>query len=99
MSKAIGSSFDAFLQEEGIYEAVQVAALKKVLAFQIDQAMKAQKVSKAEMARRMNTSRSQLDRLLDPAKVSVQLDTVMKAAGVLGKKVRLELIDDGEKAA
>ncbi len=99
MSKAIGSSFDAFLQEEGIYEAVQVAALKKVLAFQIDQAMKAQKVSKAEMARRMNTSRSQLDRLLDPNKVSVQLDTVMKAAGVLGKKVRLELIDDGEKAA
>jgi hypothetical protein len=98
-NNAIGSSFDSFLKEEGIYEEVEAAALKRVLAFQLEQAMESGNVSKAEMARRMKTSRSQLDRLLDPDKPQVQLDTVMKAAGVLGKKFRLELVDQEEVAA
>ena len=98
-NKAIGSSFDDFLKEEGIYEEVEAAALKKVIAFQLERAMTDGNVTKAEMARRMNTSRSQLDRLLDPEKPQVQLDTVMKAATVLGKKIRVEFVDAGEKAA
>jgi antitoxin HicB len=95
----IGSSFDDFLKEEGIYETVQVAAIKRVLAWQLEQAMAVQKISKSEMARRMKTSRSQLDRLLDPDNVRVQLDTVMKAAAVLGKEFRMALVDPGRKVA
>ena len=95
----IGSSFDDFLKEEGIYETVQVAAIKRVLAWQLEQAMAAQDISKSEMARRMKTSRSQLDRLLDPHNVRVQLDTVMKAAAVLGKEFRMALVDRGRKVA
>lgn len=95
----IGSSFDDFLKEEGIYETVQVAAIKRVLAWQLEQAMAAQELSKSEMARRMNTSRSQLDRLLDPHNIRVQLDTVMKAAAVLGKEFRMALVDRGRKVA
>jgi len=97
--KKIGSSFDSFLEEEGIYEVVEAAALKRAIAFQLERAMTEGNVTKAEMARRMNTSRSQLDRLLDPEKPQVQLDTVMKAATVLGKKIRVEFVDAGEKAA
>src|SRR5437867_4486545 len=63
----IGSAFDDFLKEEGTYEATQAVAIKRVLAWQIEKAMKEQHLTKAEMARRMATSRSQLDRLLDPA--------------------------------
>ena len=62
----IGSSFDDFLKEEGIYEDVTAHAIKRVLAWQISQAMQAQNITKVEMARRMKTSRAQLDRLLDP---------------------------------
>ena len=92
MKKAsIGSSFDDFLQEEGIYEDVQATAIKRVLSWQLQQAMESAHISKAEMARRMHTSRSHLDRLLDPDNERIQLDTLMKAASAVGKRVRIEL--------
>ena len=79
----IGSSFDDFLKEEGIYEDVTAGAVKRLLARQIEEAMRADAVTKSEMARRMKTSRSQLDRILDPDNDRIQLDTVIKAARVL----------------
>lgn len=88
---SIGSSFDDFLQEEGIYEEVQATAIKRVLSWQLQQAMESAHISKAEMARRMHTSRSHLDRLLDPDNERIQLDTLMKAASAVGKRVRIEL--------
>jgi antitoxin HicB len=86
-----GSSFDDWLKEQGIYEEVTTHAIKRVLAWQIEQAMKAQKISKAEMARRMHTSRTQLDRLLDPNNDKVQLDTVQRAAAAVGRTLKFEL--------
>ena len=87
----IGSSFDEFLKEEGIYEDVTAGAVKRLLTRQIMEAMTAGKISKSEMARRMKTSRSQLDRLLDPGNTKIQLDTLYKAARAVGRNVRLEL--------
>jgi antitoxin HicB len=88
----IGSSFDAFLKEEGIYEDVQTTAIKRVLASQLEEAMKKRKLTKVEMARRMRTSRVQLDRLLDPDNDSVTLATLRRAAAAVGREVRLELV-------
>lgn len=88
----IGSSFDDFLKAEGIYEDVQTTATKRVLAAQLEQAMKARKLTKVEMAKRMRTSRMQLDRLLDPDNDSVTLATLRRAAAVVGREVRLELV-------
>ncbi|ACA21251.1 hypothetical protein M446_7032 (plasmid) [Methylobacterium sp. 4-46] len=90
-NKHIGSSFDSFLEEEGTREEVNEQATKRVLAWQIEQAMKEQGITKSVMAKRMHTSRAQLDRLLDPENDKVQLDTVKRAAAVVGRKVRLEL--------
>ncbi len=87
----IGSDFDDFLKEEGLYEEVTAGAVKRVLTQQITAAMKAGDISKSEMARRMRTSRSQLDRLLDPANTKIRLDTLFKAARAVGRSVRLEL--------
>lgn len=87
----IGSSFSGFLKEEGIYEEVTAHAIKRVLAWQIEQAMKDQGITKVEMARRMKTSRAQLDRLLDPENDKVQLDTVQRAAVAVGRKLHMEL--------
>jgi antitoxin HicB len=87
----VGSSFDDFLQEEGIRDAAHAHAIKRVLAWQIAEAMKAQGLTKSEMAKRMNTSRAQLDRLLDPENDKVQLDTLQRAAAALGRTLRLEL--------
>jgi predicted XRE-type DNA-binding protein len=86
-----GSSFDDWLKEQGLYEEVTTHAIKRVLAWQIEQAMKAQGISKAEMARRMHTSRTQLDRLLDPDNDKVQLDTVQRAAAAIGRTLKFEL--------
>ncbi len=87
----LGSSFDDFLKDEGIYEEVTAGAIKRVLTRQIAEAMKAGEISKSEMARRMNTSWSQLDRLLDPDNTKIRLDTLYKAARAVGRTVRLEL--------
>lgn len=85
----IGSSFESFLEEEGILE--ESTAIKRVLARQIEQAMAAQGLSKAAMARAMHTSRPQLDRLLDPDNPAVTLDTLQRAAAAVGRRLRLEL--------
>jgi DNA-binding phage protein len=89
----IGSSFEDFLREEGIYEEVEAGAIKKVVACMIEQSMLESRVSKSEMARRMGTSRTQLDRLLDPAYQSVTLATIAKAASALGKKISISIAD------
>jgi antitoxin HicB len=86
-----GSSFDDFLKEDGIFEEVQAKALKRALSEQLDDAMLAINLSKVDMAKRMDTSRSQLDRVLDPTNLSVQLDTLMKAANAVGKTVEIKL--------
>jgi len=88
----VGSSFDSWLREEGIYEEVTARALKRALARQLEAAMKEKQLSKAEMARRMRTSRAALDRLLDPEHDAVTLSTLRKAALALGRQVRLELV-------
>jgi len=88
----IGSGFDEWLKEEDILEEVTAGAIKRVLARQIADEMKAAEISKSEMARRMKTSRTQLDRLLDPRKTKVQLDTIYKAARAVGRQVKVELV-------
>lgn len=90
--KNIGSSFDSWLREEGIYEETTATAIKRVLARQLAAAMEEQNLSKAEMARRMHTSRASLDRLLDPDNDAVTLSTLRKAATVVGREIRLELV-------
>jgi antitoxin HicB len=91
-NKHIGSSFEDFLKEEGIHQEATAHAIKRVLAWQIEQAMAEQGISKSEMAKRMKTSRAQLDRLLDPENDKVQLDTVQRAAAAVGRKLHLELV-------
>ncbi|MCY4006122.1 MAG: helix-turn-helix domain-containing protein [Rhodobacteraceae bacterium] len=86
-----GTVFADFLREQGTLERSSEQAVKRVLAFQLAAEMKRQKISKAEMARRMNTSRSQLDRLLDPDHATVALTTLTRAAQAVGRTLRLEL--------
>ena len=86
------TTLDSFLEGEGVRDAFQAAAIKEVLAWQIDQAMKDQKISRKSMAERMGTSRSQISRLLDPNDGNVTLATLQRAAQLLGRSVRLELV-------
>lgn len=88
----IGSSFEDFLSEEGIYEEVTAAAVKQVLAWQIDQYRQEQNLSKSMLAKRMQTSRSQVERLLDPTNTQVQLDTLQRAAVALKRRLVVELV-------
>lgn len=88
----IGSSFDSFLEENGMREEVESLAQKRVFAWQVEQVMKEAGISKVEMAERMNTSRTQVDRLLDPDNDRVQLDTLLRAARAIGRTLKLELI-------
>ena len=88
-----GSSFDSFLEQEGIREEVEAVAIKRVLAWQLEQAMQKQQKTKQAMARQLHTSRSQLDRLLDPRNVSVTLDTITRVARALGKRVIIRVAD------
>ncbi len=90
--KNMGSSFDSWLREEGIYEDVSATAIKRVVARQVEVAMQQKHLTKAEMARRMHTSRAALDRLLDPDNAGVTLSTLQKAAFVVGREIRLELV-------
>jgi antitoxin HicB len=87
----VGSDFDDFLKEEGLYDEAQAVAVKRVLAFQLEQDMKKARLTKTAMARRMGTTRAQLDRLLNPENPSTTLATLVKAAGALGKRVRISL--------
>lgn len=88
-----GSSFDDFLKEEGFREEVEAIAVKRVLAWQLSKAMKEQRKTKQAMARELQTSRSQLDRLLDPQNTTVSLETMTRAANVLGKRLILTITD------
>ena len=87
----IGSSFQDFLEDEGLATDANAHAVKRVLAWQIAEAMKEQGLTKVEMARRMSTSRAQLDRLLDPDNEKVQLDTVQRAAAAVGRRLHVGL--------
>ena len=90
-NKHIGSDFDDFLDEEGILQDVELVAVKRVVAFQIAERMKAESISKTAMAAQMQTSRTSLERLLDPANLGVTVKTIAKAAAVLGKRVHISL--------
>jgi antitoxin HicB len=87
-----GSTVDDFLKEEGVLEEFRVIAIKEVIAWQIQQAMKKKKLSKSKMAPRMDTSRAQLDRLLDPKQGNVTLETLHRAAHVLGRELRIQFV-------
>jgi hypothetical protein len=87
-----GSDFDDLLKEEGLYEECSATAIKRVLARQLAEEMKRLALTKTEMAVRMQTSRAQLDRLLDPEKTGVSLDTIQRAASVVGRQLRIELL-------
>jgi hypothetical protein len=88
-----GSSFHDFLEEEGNRDEVESAALKRMLTCQLEQEMARQKKTKRAMAAELKTSRSQLDRLLDPQNTAVSLETLTRAAHVLGKRLVLEIRD------
>lgn len=87
----VGGSFEDFLKGQGTYEATVDQAVKRVLAFQLAQAMEAQGITKVTMAKMLKTSRSQLDRVLDPTNESVTLGLLARAAQVVGRTIRLEL--------
>jgi light-regulated signal transduction histidine kinase (bacteriophytochrome) len=88
----LGSTLDDFLAEEGLLAEAEVVAWKRVVAYQISQLMREQNMTKAEMARRMQTSRAAVDRLLDPQNESATLITLEKAALVLGKRLQVALV-------
>jgi len=89
--KHIGSNFDDFLSEEGILEEINLVAIKRVISYQLRETMKEKRLSKQKLAGLMKTSRSSVDRLLNPDNTSITLKTLDKAAQVLGKKVVCEL--------
>ena len=89
--KHMGSSIDDFLKEEGIFDEAQAEAVKEVVAWQLAEAMKKEKISKAKMARLLKTSRTQVDRLLDPRN-DVTLSSLQRAAAMVGRRVRIELV-------
>ena len=89
--KNMGSSIDSFLREEGIFEETQAQAVKEVVAWQLAEAMKAQKISKNRMAVLLKTSRTQIDRLLDP-KNDITLSSLQRAAAMVGRRVSIELV-------
>ena len=91
MNTHIGSRLDEFLEEDGLLAETEAVAIKRVIAWQIERLMTEEGLTKSEMARRMGTSRSALERLLDPSNPSVTLLTIERAAKALGKKVRVEL--------
>ena len=90
MNDHIGSNVDDFLEEEGILAETEAIAIKRVIAYQIAELMKSQNMSKVAMAKKMKTSRSALDRLLDPRNTSITLQTLEHAAHAVGKRLRID---------
>jgi DNA-binding Xre family transcriptional regulator len=86
------TTLDEFLDEEGINEEVTFNAVKRVIALQLEEEIKAKRLTKADLARRMHTSRAQVDRVLDPEQGNITLDTLARAARILGRSIRLELV-------
>jgi len=91
-NKHMGSGIDDLLKEEGVLEEFQARAIKEVIAWQLEQAMKAQKLSKNKLAEMMHTSRAQVDRVLDPNNGNVTIETLQRAAAIVGRKVQVELV-------
>jgi predicted transcriptional regulator len=91
-NKHWGTSLDDFLKEEGIYEEVTASAVKAVIAYQLAEEMKKQGISKTRMAELMQTSRAQVDRLLNPENGSATLESLLRAAKIVGRELRLELV-------
>ena len=91
-NKHIGSDFDDFLREEGIYEEANDIAIKRVIAYQLEQEMKAQKITKTKMAQMMHTSRAVVNRLLSPDNSSLTLNTLEAATSALGKKLSISIV-------
>ena len=87
-----GSTIDDFLRDEGVLEEFQARSIKEVIAWQIEKAMKEGKISKRRLAHMMQTSRTQVDRVLDPTDGNVTIQTLQRAAAVLGRRVQLELV-------
>ena len=87
----LGSNFDDFLADEGLLEQAESIAIKRALAYQVEELMKEQNLTKTEMSRRMKTSRAALERLLDPTNESVTLQTLERAARALGKHLQISL--------
>ena len=89
--KNLGSSIDDFLKKENIFDEAQAQAVKEVVAWQLTKAMKKRKISKARMAILLKTSRSQVDRILDP-KCDITLSSLQRAAALVGQRVVIELV-------
>ncbi len=94
----IGSSLDDFLKEEGIFEECEAAAIKSVIAWQLQKFMEAQHITKVELAKRMGTSRSLVDKVLDAKNTSITLATITKVARVIGKPLRISFGEDEDDA-
>lgn len=92
-NKHRGSTLDDFLAQEGVLEEFQAKAIKEVVAWQLAEAMRELKLSKNKLAKEMGTSRTQVDRVLDPEAGNVTLETLQRAAGLVGKRVKIELVD------
>jgi antitoxin HicB len=92
INKHRGSGIDDLLKEEGVLEVFQARAVKEVIAWQLGEAMKARKLSKRKLAEMMHTSRTQVDRVLDPNDGNVTIETLQRAAAVVGRKVQVELV-------
>jgi hypothetical protein len=90
-----GSTFDSFLQEEGLLQESEAVAMKRMIAWKLLEAMASARLTKKAMAERLRTSRAQVDRLLDPANVGVTLESVAQAAHALGKRISVQVVDSG----
>ncbi len=92
MNKHKGSTFDSFLEDEGLLESTEALAIKRAIAYKLQKTIKKAHLSKTEVAEKMGTSRSALDRLLDPSNTSVTLNTMVKAAHFIGKKLHVTFV-------
>ena len=94
-NKRRGSTLDDFLSQEGVLEEFQARAIKEVVAWQLAEAMRERKLSKNQLAKQMHTSRTQVDRVLDPEAGNVTIETLQRAAALVGRRVRVELVEMG----
>ncbi len=90
--KHVGSSLESFLEEDSILEVATTKAVKRVVAWQLAEQMKAKRMTKKRLAELMHTSRAQVDRILDPEKGNITIESLQRAAALLGRRVRLELV-------
>lgn len=94
-NKHRGSTLDSFLAQEGVLDEFQAKAIKEVVAWQLIEAMRERDLSKTALAKQMRTSRTQVDRMLDPEAGNVTIETLQRAAALVGKRVKIELVEAG----